>query len=273
MKAAAIAALVTALGGNVTVPAAPPVPTVREYHATVLAAATPGTRRTHSTYWNLLVRVHGDQRIDELPTSDLRALAQSARANAVKRRNGQGGASAEENCVAALPDGSPSVRPSSWRSSSTPPSGVPGRPARDLTVHTDLAVRILGRRHESLSSSRAGTTSGTYAGPSGRSQIPRKRPVHRSADLHGRVMSPRSTGTTGAPSSGASGLSTHRTLAQERACSGPRSPSSNTAAAAARSGVTSRSRKEGSRSKRPRSRPPTTGASRPAQPHPVKTRP
>jgi hypothetical protein len=34
-------------------------------------------------------------------TSKLRALAQSASANAVQRRNGQGGASAEENCVAA----------------------------------------------------------------------------------------------------------------------------------------------------------------------------
>jgi hypothetical protein len=65
----------------------------------------------------------------------------------------------------------------------------------------------------------------------------------------------------------------HRSLAQDRACSGPRSPSSNTAAAAAMRGVTTRNRTEGCRSMRPRSRPPTSGASRPAQPHPVKTRP
>lgn len=98
--AGVIKALATGLGIQPT--AASTVPTVREYHPTVLAAATPGTRRTYSTYWNRLVREHGDDRIDAVTTSKLRALAQSARANALRRRNGQGGASAEENCVAAL---------------------------------------------------------------------------------------------------------------------------------------------------------------------------
>ena len=98
--AGVIKALAAGLGLQPT--AGSTVPTVREYHPTVVAAATPGTSRTYSTYWDLLVREHGDDRITEVTTSKLCALAQSARANAVRRRNGQGGASAEENCVADL---------------------------------------------------------------------------------------------------------------------------------------------------------------------------
>jgi site-specific recombinase XerD len=98
--AGVIKALAAGLGLRPT--AASTVPTVRDYHPTVVAAATPGTERTYSTYWKLLVSEQGDQRIDEVSTTALRALAQYARANAVQRRNGQGGASAEENCVAAL---------------------------------------------------------------------------------------------------------------------------------------------------------------------------
>ena len=41
--------------------AASTVPTVREYHPTVLSAATPATHRTYSTYWKLLVSTHCDK--------------------------------------------------------------------------------------------------------------------------------------------------------------------------------------------------------------------
>jgi integrase len=96
-----LAAAAASLGGAAPVTARP-VPTVREYLPTVEAAASRGTKGTYGTYWRLLVRKHGDIRLDAVTTSTLRALARTAQSDAVKRRNSQDGRSAEENCVGAL---------------------------------------------------------------------------------------------------------------------------------------------------------------------------
>lgn len=97
-----VAALAAAINGQSAVPAPAAVPTVRDFLPVVTKASKDTTRRTYATYWGLLVRDLGDKRLDEVATSDLRALANTARAAAVKRRNSRGGVSAEENCVGAL---------------------------------------------------------------------------------------------------------------------------------------------------------------------------
>lgn len=96
--AAAVAAAAAA-GGASPVSA---MPTVADYLPTVEAAARSTISRTYASYWRLLVARLGDKRLDQVRTTDLRALANCARTGARKRRNSRGGVSAEENCVAAL---------------------------------------------------------------------------------------------------------------------------------------------------------------------------
>ncbi|MFZ4580632.1 MAG: site-specific integrase [Myxococcota bacterium] len=92
-------ALLAALGGGTPTRQ---VPTVEAYLPVVQKAAKSSTSDTYGTYWRLLVRDLGDKGLDEVRTTDLKALANTARSEAVKRRNSRDGRSAEENCVGAL---------------------------------------------------------------------------------------------------------------------------------------------------------------------------
>ena len=79
-----------------------PAPTFAEYVPVVSAAVTDGTRRAYGTYWNRITEQWGARRLDEPTPSQVRQLMKLVKANAVHRRNGLGGRSAEEHLVAAL---------------------------------------------------------------------------------------------------------------------------------------------------------------------------
>jgi site-specific recombinase XerD len=79
-----------------------PVPTFADYVPVVSAAVTDGTRRAYGTYWNRITEHWGTRRLDEPTPSEVRQLMKLVKANAVQRRNGRGGRSAEEHLVAAL---------------------------------------------------------------------------------------------------------------------------------------------------------------------------
>lgn len=78
------------------------LPTFAAYIPIVTAAVSAGTRRTYSTYWNLLQTQWGDRRIDEPRPSEIKQLAEHAKASAVARSNSRGGRGAAENFIAAL---------------------------------------------------------------------------------------------------------------------------------------------------------------------------
>jgi integrase/recombinase XerC len=79
-----------------------PMPTFAEYVPVVRATVTPGTLKTYGSYWNRVVEQWGDRHLDEPTASEIETLVAYVRANVVVRRNGRGGRSAAENCIAAL---------------------------------------------------------------------------------------------------------------------------------------------------------------------------
>jgi integrase len=80
----------------------PPVPTFAEYVPVVAATVTPGTLRAYRPYWKRTVGQWGGRRLDEPTPSEIRQLMALVKANAVQRRNGRGGRSAQEHLVGAL---------------------------------------------------------------------------------------------------------------------------------------------------------------------------
>ena len=77
-----------------------PVPTFADYVPVVSAAVTDGTRRADGTYWNRITEQRGARHLDEPTPSEVRQFMKLVKANAVQRRNGRGGRSAEEHLVA-----------------------------------------------------------------------------------------------------------------------------------------------------------------------------
>jgi integrase len=77
------------------------VPTLAEYLPRVRAAASPGTCRTYNSYWDRMVAVWGDWRLNEIAASDIEALHRACTTTAVIRRNARQGRHAAENLIAA----------------------------------------------------------------------------------------------------------------------------------------------------------------------------
>ncbi|SFE39163.1 Phage integrase family protein [Actinoplanes philippinensis] len=77
------------------------MPTLAEYLPQVIAAAGPGARRTYGNYWNRMILLWGDRRLDTIAATDIEALQREAAATAVSRRNGRGGRHAGEHVIAA----------------------------------------------------------------------------------------------------------------------------------------------------------------------------
>ncbi|GAB3890382.1 hypothetical protein GCM10029964_061810 [Kibdelosporangium lantanae] len=67
----------------------------------VRAAASPGTCRTYSSYWDRMNAVWGDWRLNEIAASDIEALHRTCTTAAVIRRNARHGRHAAENLIAA----------------------------------------------------------------------------------------------------------------------------------------------------------------------------
>jgi integrase len=85
-----------------TGPARPTVPTFAEFVPQVAAAVTAGTLKAYGSYWNRVVEHWGGRRLDEPTPLEIEHLGKQLRAGRVIRRNGRGGACAEENYVAAM---------------------------------------------------------------------------------------------------------------------------------------------------------------------------
>lgn len=79
-----------------------PVPTFGEYIGRVSDAVSSGTRRAFSTYWNRILVVWRDRRLDEPTALEIQQLAESTKTAAVPRRNSRGGRSAAEHLIASL---------------------------------------------------------------------------------------------------------------------------------------------------------------------------
>ncbi|MEU4482347.1 hypothetical protein AB0F68_30420 [Micromonospora sp. NPDC023966] len=77
------------------------VPTVAEYLPDVVAAASPGTRRSYRSYWNRMAATLGDRRVDTVTASEIEALMRQATAGARSRRNSRHGRHAGEHFIAA----------------------------------------------------------------------------------------------------------------------------------------------------------------------------
>jgi integrase len=80
----------------------PVVPTFEEFVPRVSQAVNPGTLRAYSSYWARIVERWPSRRLTEPTPLEIAALGKQLRADRVVRRNGRGGAGAEENFVAAI---------------------------------------------------------------------------------------------------------------------------------------------------------------------------
>ncbi|MET9262645.1 hypothetical protein [Amycolatopsis sp. NPDC004079] len=78
------------------------VPTFSAYIPVVARSATPSAARAHGSYWAKVEAAWGVRRIDEPTPSEIKALAEQSRANALVRRNSRSGRYAVENLIAAL---------------------------------------------------------------------------------------------------------------------------------------------------------------------------
>ncbi|MER7283878.1 tyrosine-type recombinase/integrase [Dactylosporangium sp. NPDC000244] len=78
------------------------IPTFGEYVGQIADAVPPGTRRAYLAYWRRVLEQWGGRRLDEPTASEIKQLAESARASAVVRSNSRGGRSAGEHMIAAL---------------------------------------------------------------------------------------------------------------------------------------------------------------------------
>ncbi|HEY1621291.1 MAG TPA: hypothetical protein VGG25_26950 [Streptosporangiaceae bacterium] len=78
------------------------VPTFAEYVPLVARGVTAGTLRAYGSYWNKVTELRGVRRLDEPTPTQIRDLMALVKEQALVRRNGRGGRSAQENLVAAL---------------------------------------------------------------------------------------------------------------------------------------------------------------------------
>lgn len=83
-------------------PARGQAPTFAQYVPVVAAAVSAGTRRAYGSYWNKVLAVWGERRIDEPAPSEIERLCRQVQADVVPRRNARGGRSAAEHLIAAL---------------------------------------------------------------------------------------------------------------------------------------------------------------------------
>lgn len=77
-------------------------PTFAEFVPTVAALVSSGTRKCYGPYWNKVLAVWGDRRLDEPLPSEIIALAETVKATTVTRRTNRGGLSAVEHLIGAL---------------------------------------------------------------------------------------------------------------------------------------------------------------------------
>ncbi len=77
-------------------------PTFGEYIPRLRTAVPAGTSRAYASYWRRIETLWHDRRLDEPTSSELKQLVETARTQAIVRRNSRGGRSAAEHMVAAI---------------------------------------------------------------------------------------------------------------------------------------------------------------------------
>lgn len=78
------------------------VPTFADFIPHVAAAASAGTLKAYGTYWNRIVELWGQRRLDEPTPLEIELLGKQLRAGRIQRRTDRGGASTEEHFVGAM---------------------------------------------------------------------------------------------------------------------------------------------------------------------------
>lgn len=79
-----------------------PVPTIREWIPVVATLVSATTASSYGSYWNKAETAWGDRRMDDITASEIKAMSETVRKNAVVRRNSRGGRNAAENFIAAI---------------------------------------------------------------------------------------------------------------------------------------------------------------------------
>lgn len=77
-------------------------PTFGDYVPRLRTAVPTGTSRAYASYWTRIETLWHDRRLDEPTASELKQLVETARAQAIVRRNSRSGRSAAEHMVAAI---------------------------------------------------------------------------------------------------------------------------------------------------------------------------
>ncbi|MEV5650506.1 site-specific integrase [Nocardia sp. NPDC052254] len=78
------------------------MPTFGDYIPQLRAAVPAGTSRAYASYWRRIETLWHDRQLDEPTALELKQLVETARKNAIVRRNSRGGRSAAEHMVAAI---------------------------------------------------------------------------------------------------------------------------------------------------------------------------
>ncbi|MGA4792222.1 tyrosine-type recombinase/integrase [Nocardia sp. AB354] len=78
------------------------IPTFGDYIPRLRTAVPAGTSRAYASYWTRIEILWSDRRLDEPTASELKQLVETARTQAIVRRNSRGGRSAAEHMVAAI---------------------------------------------------------------------------------------------------------------------------------------------------------------------------
>ncbi|MEC3974983.1 hypothetical protein [Amycolatopsis sp. H20-H5] len=134
----------------------PEMPTFDVYIPKVAATLSVTTARAYGSYWKHVHRHWGARRLDAVSASDIRALAEQVKANALVRRNSRGGRNAAEDFVAAVrriyrraeDDDLIDERANPARKVTKPPTDAlhPTRPA-EASGGTSSCSTVLSRRH------------------------------------------------------------------------------------------------------------------------------
>jgi len=80
----------------------PPVPTFEEYIPAVAKTLTKESARVYGTYWKQILLRWGQRHLDEVTASDIQAMLEYIKTNALERRTSRGGRSAGETFIASI---------------------------------------------------------------------------------------------------------------------------------------------------------------------------
>jgi hypothetical protein len=77
------------------------IPKLSRYLPQVIAAASPGTRRSYAPYFERIRAAYGGRRLDKIAATDIAGLMREVEATAARRRNSRDGRGAADHLLLA----------------------------------------------------------------------------------------------------------------------------------------------------------------------------